>query len=87
MADIIITFLGFLRIIFGFLLILFIPGCAIWFSFILISIIAFTCNHLYDALETGHKLCHDFRTKLWHASLIFRITRKNNRLVSIFFSL
>jgi uncharacterized membrane protein len=33
MADIITTLLGFFRVIFGFLLVLFIPGCAISFVF------------------------------------------------------
>jgi hypothetical protein len=30
---------------------------------VLISIVAFTCKHLLAALESGHKLCHYFRTE------------------------
>jgi tRNA A37 threonylcarbamoyladenosine dehydratase len=35
---------------------------------VLISIVAFTRKHLSGALESGHKLCHYFRTKYWHAT-------------------
>ena len=42
---------------------------------VLISIVAFTRKHLVDALESGHKLCHCFRTKLWHATINHIIAR------------
>jgi hypothetical protein len=31
---------------------------------VLISIVAFTLKHLIGALESGHKLCHYFRTEI-----------------------